>query len=163
MYQKYICHKCVLPRIYVEYRINVENKFNQQYLGLFQVTHIIYFLIRKYSMNNLCFYFIERSNDRINIENYFIIIANVYNWHRDSYYWNWVRLRHCLGWGWLFCPSSSIGIDKKWRAAPHWRFIFFGGYTRFLVFICPPIWYDCSMSTNICRVITLKKLCTTII
>ena len=114
-------------------------------------------------MNNLCFYFIERSNDRINIENHFMIIANVYNWHCDPYYWHWVRLKHCLGWGWLFCPSISIGVDKKWRAAPHWRFICFGGYTRFLVFICPPIWYDCSMSTNIFRVIALKKLCMSLI
>ena len=87
----------------------------------------------------------------------------MYNWHRDSYYWNWVRLKHCLGWGWLFCPSFSIGIDKKWRAAPYWRFICFGRYTRFLVFIRPPIWYDCSMSTNIFRVIALKKLCMSLI
>ena len=117
------------------------------------------FLIHKYLMNNLYFYFIERSNDRINIQNHFFTILNAYNLYHNSYYLNWVRLKHYLSWGWLFRPSSrTIGRDKKGWAAFHWRFICFGGFTRFLIFICRPIWYDCSMSTNIYCDIALKQI-----
>ena len=115
-------------------------------------------MIHKYLMNSLYFYFIERRNDRINIENQLIIMACVYNWHHDAYNWNPVQLKDCLGWGWFFCPSSSIWIDKKRWAASHWRCICFGRYTRFLAFICLPIWYDYSMSTKIFCDIALKKI-----